>query len=74
MAKKEIEKVTLQVQVENGVNASGTAVSKNYNISNVNPQATTDVVYNAGAKIGGLVDHEVQGIYTTEKHVLTAGE
>ncbi len=72
MAKKDIEKVTLQVQVDNGVNASGTAVSKNYTISNINPQATADVVYNAGAKIGGLVDHEVQAIYATEKHLLSA--
>lgn len=74
MANKAIEKVTMQVQVDNGVNDSGTAVSKTYTISNVNTAATADVVYDAGTKIGGLVDHQVQAVYTTEKHLLTAGE
>jgi len=74
MAKKAIEKATLQIQVDNGVNDSGKAVSKTYTISNVNPAAEADVVYNAGAKIGGLLNHEVQAIYATEKHLLTAGE
>ena len=71
MANKAVEKISLQLQVENGVSATGAALSKTYTYNNVKPAATSDAIFAAGNALGGLASHTVQGIYCTEKSLLT---
>ncbi|MEG0798434.1 MAG: DUF1659 domain-containing protein [Acidaminococcaceae bacterium] len=71
MATKTVEKVSLQVQVDNGLSSTGIAVSKNYTYNNVKPAAAADQVLAVGKALSGLIDHELRGIYCTERSVLT---
>ena len=71
MANKTVEKVSMQLQLDNGVSSTGAALSKTYTFSNVKPAATADAIFAAGNAIGGLASHTVQGIYCTEKSLLT---
>ncbi|MDD4085394.1 MAG: DUF1659 domain-containing protein [Acholeplasmataceae bacterium] len=68
---KNVEKVSLQLQVDNGVSSTGAALSKTYTYNNVKPAATADAILTAGNALGGLAGHELQGVYCNEKSLLT---
>ena len=72
MAKKNVQKLSLLVQVENGVNSSGAAVSKTYTYNGIKPEANVDSILTVGNSLGGLINHALEGVYTTEKSLLTA--
>lgn len=71
-ATKSVEKVSLQLQLDNGVSSTGAALSKTYTFNNVKPAATSDAIFNAGNALGGLASHQLQGVYCTEKSLLSA--
>jgi hypothetical protein len=64
---KNVEKVSLQIQVDNGVSSTGAALSKTYTYNNVKPAATADAIMTAGNALGGLAGHELQGVYATKR-------
>ena len=74
MANKKVEKVSMQVQLDNGVSSTGAALSKTYTFSNVKTTAAPDAILAAGKALGGLASHELQGVYCTEKSLLSAAQ
>ncbi|MHC1718128.1 MAG: DUF1659 domain-containing protein [Acidaminococcaceae bacterium] len=74
MANKTVEKVSMQLQLDNGVSSTGAPLSKTYTFSNVKPAATPDAILTAGNALGGLASHELQGVYCTEKSLLSAAQ
>ena len=74
MANKKVEKVSMQVQLDNGVSSTGAALSKTYTFSNVKTDAAPDAILTAGNALGGLASHELQGVYCTEQSLLSAAQ
>lgn len=72
MAKKSVEKLTLAVQLENGVNSSGAAVSKTYSYNSIKTDAAAEALLTVGNSLAGLFSHSLEGVYTTEKSLLSA--
>lgn len=69
---KSLEAIDLQVEVDNGVSAGGKALSKNYNFSSLNPEATPEAIYDTARKLADMIDHATNAIYTREKHALVS--
>ncbi|HIU63935.1 MAG TPA: DUF1659 domain-containing protein [Candidatus Avacidaminococcus intestinavium] len=72
MTKKSIEKISLNIQVDNGINSKGAAVSKTYSFGNVKTNVEADQLLNAANAIAGLYGHALQNIFCTEKCLLSA--
>lgn len=74
MTNKKVEKVSLQILVENGTSAAGAALTKTYTYNNVAPEAAAEAILATGNALGGLIGHTMQGVYCTEKCLLSEAE
>jgi len=63
-------KRTVQITVEDGVNASGSTKTTQRTISNINPAATPAQLHITAAAFGSLMDNTVMGIYYDDKMLL----
>jgi hypothetical protein len=65
-----IESVGLQFDVENGKNAKGKIITREYSFARVNPQATPEVMFKAGNSLASLTGKPITAIYNTQKNLL----
>lgn len=70
MINKEILKLTLCVNVEDGVTAAGSVKTKAHNYSGIKNEAPIDKLHAAGVALGGLMASAVHSITLTEKATL----
>ena len=63
-------KRTVQINVEDGTNASGNTKTAKRTISNVNPAATAAQLHATASAISTLMDNTVMGIYYDDKKLL----
>ena len=74
MAKRLTETGKLTLTVQTGTAESGTAVTANRSVSNVNPDLMDDDAYSIAVKLGGLQKYPVTKITRTDTAVLAADD
>lgn len=68
---KTILKRTLTINTENGTDSEGVTKLKAHSYTGINPGVTLDGLHQAGAALGGLMEHALESIVLTEKDQLT---
>jgi len=63
-------KRTVQINVEDGTNASGTTKASKRTFSNINTTATAAQLHATAAAISSLMDNTIMGIYYDDKKLL----
>lgn len=71
---KNLTKNSLQLVVNDGVNASGNTKTLTKSYNNINADATAEEMYNAAVALGSLYANELANVYNTEKFLLQSVE
>ena len=67
-----VTKRSMNLLINNGVDANGTAVTKAYAFNNVKPEAAPEKIMAAGNALGSLYAQDLADIALSEKALLSA--